>query len=381
MTPYQLHLPPLASQTASQLVHLLIYLRITFLLPAAERYVNSLQLRELAGSTSSPLPQLPLATPPRTQAAQESLLVRRELWSVIFFASVSAFKIVAMVWMLTRGMRWSDIRLWIIGGAAAGWWIGDAAQQLRAEVRRLRRQNRQDTGTPGVPAGRGGQAGADAVGPERAGVGAAHPTEPQAAHHPHPPRAGQPARPAATPPTLGKTLPWLIPSIQLQHDSRLLQVPLSATYGPMGELDQHLNAIYPQREGQMRQRARQIPPWYVRWVVLPVLLWIITLVPDWEAFRSRAIRKRERAMRVVVGELTAARRAERLAVGETLGPAEGEEEGEETVYPEGLTREARKYYERVMQRGEGIDWEEEREAQRAMGIQDEEEERARAWRW
>ena len=43
------------------------------------------------------------------------------------------------------------------------------------------------------------------------------------------------------------------------------------------------------------------------------------------------------------------------------------------VYPMGLNATAKRYYERVMDRGEGIDWEEEREAQRAMGIGEEEE--------
>ena len=43
------------------------------------------------------------------------------------------------------------------------------------------------------------------------------------------------------------------------------------------------------------------------------------------------------------------------------------------VYPLGLNAVAKRYYERMMDRGEGIDWEEEREAQRAMGIGEEEE--------
>jgi hypothetical protein len=66
----------------------------------------------------------------------------------------------------------------------------------------------------------------------------------------------------------------------------------------------------------------------------------------------------------------------RAAVGEaTAAAAQGdEEEGErENVYPEGLNDVAKRYYERVMARGEGVDWDEEREAQRAMGIPDEDE--------
>lgn len=68
-------------------------------------------------------------------------------------------------------------------------------------------------------------------------------------------------------------------------------------------------------------------------------------------------------MRVAVGEATA-----------DQGPDEAQGEGErENVYPEGLNAVAKRYYQRVMARGEGVDWEEEREAQRALGIPEEEE--------
>lgn len=68
-------------------------------------------------------------------------------------------------------------------------------------------------------------------------------------------------------------------------------------------------------------------------------------------------------MRVAVGEATA-----------DQGPDDVQGEGErENVYPEGLNAVAKRYYQRVMARGEGVDWEEEREAQRALGIPEEEE--------
>jgi hypothetical protein len=121
-------------------------------------------------------------------------------------------------------------------------------------------------------------------------------------------------------------------------------------------------------------------------LLLPVALWVITLVPEFEAIRARAIRRRERAMRVLVGELTAnspetavgevgadVDPAERLEAGEGEGGGEGAEPSQvpRHVFPQGLGVAAGKYYDRVMQRGEGIDWEEEREAQRALGVGDE----------
>ena len=74
-------------------------------------------------------------------------------------------------------------------------------------------------------------------------------------------------------------------------------------------------------------------------------------------------------MRVIVGELTSAAAA-------AAAPGQNEDANEENdarpnVYPDGLNPVAQRYYERVMARGDGIDWEEEREAQRAMGIPDE----------
>jgi hypothetical protein len=125
-------------------------------------------------------------------------------------------------------------------------------------------------------------------------------------------------------------------------------------------------------------------------------LWFITLIPEWESMRARAIRRRERAMRVVVGELTT-REKDRLAAAAADQRSSEEGSAEQTavvdgqsgpsasgadagvadpapVYPTGLNTVAKRYYERVLARGEGIDWEEEREAQRALGVGDEEPE-------
>ena len=96
------------------------------------------------------------------------------------------------------------------------------------------------------------------------------------------------------------------------------------------------------------------------------MLWIITLIPEWEAYRARAIRRRERAMRILVGELSV-----NADVPVVVGNAQ---QTSARVLPENLTPAAKAYYERVMERGEGIDWEEEREAQRALGVADEERE-------
>lgn len=89
-------------------------------------------------------------------------------------------------------------------------------------------------------------------------------------------------------------------------------------------------------------------------------------------------------MRVIVGEMNTSPPAPALDQSEGTA-VDNEIEGQGTtpqaeapvpaprVLPDGLGRVAKRYYERVMARGEGIDWEEEREAQRALGIADEEQ--------
>lgn len=79
-------------------------------------------------------------------------------------------------------------------------------------------------------------------------------------------------------------------------------------------------------------------------------------------------------MRVLVGELnTSPPGVGHVQEGGGEDAEVQAEQNVELVLPEGLNEVARKYYLRTMERGEGIDWEEEREAQRAMGIGREEE--------
>lgn len=80
-------------------------------------------------------------------------------------------------------------------------------------------------------------------------------------------------------------------------------------------------------------------------------------------------------MRILVGELSTPVPTDTTESGsgtDQPGPEVQENVSPELVLPEGLNEEAKKYYQRVMERGEGIDWEEEREAQRAMGVGEEE---------
>lgn len=59
------------------------------------------------------------------------------------------------------------------------------------------------------------------------------------------------------------------------------------------------------------------------------------------------------------------------------GAEQAPEMQREPELPAGLSRPARDYYLRVLSSGDTIDWNEEREAQRAMGVGEEQDERDR----
>lgn len=253
------------------------------------------------------------------------------LWNVLF----GAIKVGAMLWMLTRDMKWSDIKLWIIGGGLLGWWLGDALNQLRPNVL-------WNNGRPIQP--NGPNAGVNGAAPA-GGVAPGAPANNDA------PGAGADTHPPRQPPQTGTLVTRMIPLIHLDADSEQLLLA--------------------------RRRPLSQPFRLVTQMMLPVALWFITLIPEWEALRARAIRRRERAMRVWVGELTDAERPAAQNEGTVAGDVNPDEREDAPalppVLPAGLGLRAKKYYERVVARGEGIDWEEEREAQRAMGVADEDE--------
>jgi hypothetical protein len=349
-SPYQLHLPPFNLMTPSQLVHLLLYLRLTTILPPINVLYTMQNLARAipipTQTTTAPpvVPGMQGLPGPRIRQYGLRLQINAASLSHIFF---SALKVGAMLWMLTRDMKWDDYRLWIIGGGLLGWWLGDAMNQIR----------------PGLIWNNGAAPAAGAQGGLAPAVNLAQPGLNNNGNagfvRPGVDDAGAaPSQTARVPPHTGNVMNAVIPLVHLDTDAEQL----------------HLAA----------RRPASRPSSIVTQLFLPVVLWFITLIPEWETLRARAIRQRERAIRVWVGELTTARDAEERARqqaegGEaTIGAHEG---GTETaaalpVLPEGLSDKAKRYYLRVIERGDGIDWEEEREAQRAMGIADEDERQA-----
>lgn len=326
---YMLHLPPLSQMSTSHLAHLVLYLRLTSLIPLFSSVVEH-ESRATTPTSAVPTPTrtIPARPPPEQVRVLLRLRIPAISMSVLAHMGYSAIKIAGMLWMLTRGMPWGDVRFWVLAGAAGGWWIADGFNAWNRENPRRARPR------PGVQAEapvQGGNGGPQANGQLAAAVNG---------------RAGVagPARP----PTLASTTSF-IPLLHLRTDAAQLGHPTTDLRGTTTSTP-----------------TRRQPPWIQTQLLLPFCLWFITLIPEWENIRARVIRRRERAMRVAVGEATAAAAA---ADGDN---GDGDVE-RENVYPEGLNAVAKRYYQRVMVRGEGVDWEEEREAQRAMGIPDEDE--------
>jgi hypothetical protein len=324
--------------SGDHLAHLLLYLRITAFIPLM---VPIIEHESRMSGTALPTPTITRVI--RTvRPGDARVLLRLRIptipMPVLMHMGYSAIKIAGMLWMLTRGMKWDDMRFWVMAGAAAGWWVADGfGVWNRARPQVVVRPNPQAAGGAAGGAGGGEGAGVPAPGAQAQGVAGVF-----AARN----RARQ-ARAATFASTTAA-----VPLLHLASDSAQLGSP-SAT-------DSGRNRTTP---------VRNTPPWIQTQLLLPFLLWFITLIPEWENIRARAIRRRERAMRAVVAEATS-------ASDDTPEEGSGGEIGDAPrphVYPQGLNDVAKRYYERVVVRGEGVDWEEEREAQRAMGIPEEEE--------
>jgi hypothetical protein len=319
-TSYMLYLPPLPQLSSTNLSHFILYLRLTSLIPLFASVVE----HESLITTQPPSVPAPTRTvPARPPPEQVRVLLRLRIpsipMSVLAHMGYSAIKIAGMLWMLTRGMPWGDIRFWLMAGAAGGWWVADGFNAWNRERPRVPPTPRAAEG-----AGPGQEAAAQPNGQPAAGII-------------NRPGGARPDRP----PTLASTTAF-IPLLHLRTDAAQLGHPTTDVRGTTTSTP-----------------TRRQPSWIQTQFLLPFCLWFITLIPEWENIRARAIRRRERAMRVAVREATAS-------------AADGEGE-QENVYPEGLNAVAKRYYQRVMARGEGVDWEEEREAQRALGIPEEEE--------
>jgi hypothetical protein len=268
----------------------------------------------------------------------------------------SAVRLVVVLWMITRGVPWTDHRVWYLTGAALAYWLYEGYTHWSAEneARESRRRRAERA--------------AAAAGPDAAEADA--PLHAAAAAHAA--VAGIRIRPPGAPAAARRQSILLrIPYLHMDVDAEQLRVHLHFA-GP-GLRREEPDVV------ELRPEPRSHPTAVVRQLALGVALWAVTLIPAFEAMRAREIRSRERTMRAVVVALNPEESQEQNQ-SQNQEDENTEQESDappppprELVLPSGLSVQARKYYLRVASTTEAIDWEEEREAQRAMGIPDEEE--------
>lgn len=336
----------------TQLVHLLLYLRIIILIPHISAALTAAQTTErLPVPSSTTDPTVPLPPMPVRVAYRASIRLRVPNISLVLLTHQfwSGVRLVICMWMLTRNLAWNDGRLWLLAGMGLGWWVVDGynlwAAEQRVERLRIQRERRAEGGDEADEANVAAEAAADAplhaaAAARAAGVRLRQPRVP----------ANQTA--AASVLTLVRDRLQNVPLYHLDVDSRQLRLPVDTSPVPG-----------PPRIG--RPPATR-PGWWSTQLFLPFYLWFVTLIPAFEARRARVIRQRERTMRNVMSSLT--------PEGGQAADDAGEVATTEPVFPDGISPPARRYYARVARRGDAIDWEEERDAQRAMGIPDEEQE-------
>ncbi|KAL1411023.1 hypothetical protein Q8F55_001968 [Vanrija albida] len=377
---YNLNLPALDLLTPAQLTHLLAYLQITLLVP---RVLKAAQQSEPLETEPSPTPTrttvvnpapapaaapapAPAAPAPRVvQQGSVRLRVPRFSFALVQHFAWSALRLGAFVWMLTRHMAWQDKRLWGLVACATGWLLVDAYNRWIMEDReeRIRQQRRLRRAA--------GAGGVDGAGEGAPGGGVGHdlddPVEAAAAARAAGVRPRNPAQPQQVEEWSQYTALY-----HLDIDSRQLRLPSSAidvprtVAGPPGTAP----------PGPMLRRAPLTGPgWWTTRLLLPIYLWVVTLFPMLEIRRGRAIRRRERVMRQIVHQLTPVPSAEGNENGGELATSHVDTATQpvpgEPVFPDGISLAARRYYARVARSAESIDWDEEREAQRAMGVADE----------
>lgn len=290
--------------------------------------------------------------------------------------------------MLTPRMKWTDTRFWIIVFGAMGWWVGDVRRvQVREARARVRAREREEAERRAQdPAYAAMMAEQERVRATGTGQGDT-PQQQQGQRQ----RQEQEAIPDPPLPGQAPVLPPVQPGVQHRGaNAGARDHAAGGLFGTAGQNDnmpdavlKHLAHMHLAREsaylqitpsdpsnnaGPQHPRQQPRPSRLTTYLLLPIYLYFLTLIPALENLRAKAIRERERTIRVMVGELNLPDTGAEFAPNFEQAQAQGEGQGQgeaQTILPRGLDEIGERYYRRVLAKGEGIDWEEEREAQRA----------------
>lgn len=292
------------------------------------------------------------------------------MFGVVFKCIFAAVKVVFVFYMLSRGLKWDDTASLLLLGFAVGWWFWECGSILARERARRTEQLRQarnldraraeriarETGeNQEVPTPLPQMANAPAV---RRGVfpfGWLHALFGNHGLHRAARRNNAPAVDVSN---------W-----DLAHERRVLRL-----FYDTGNLPNNLTVD--DRHIPDNDRSLPLAPpmanWFFRHIALPVWLLIASTTPAFEFRRRAAIRRREEHMRLLVQKLTRDARTQQLMSSQATQSEAGttqppdDSRRQPNVLPRGLSDIARRYYQRVLARGEAVDWEEERAAQEEM---------------
>lgn len=333
--------------TLQQRISLASYTRYTNIIQRLTDYAKHLDLY-IAVATPSPVPTLttapipdmpPTLPPPQTTMRLAIRLIPR-------FVSV-AIKVEIALWMITRGLPYTDWRYLAFMFAGLFWWMWECTGMLRAEQRREAQR-------------RGGALPGQQIAPGNA--------ENNVVRGPGPGGLPDPGR-RTTAASRQRRGPNQIPLFGLAYERRCLRLfyhdPSSRR--PVTSATDHR---IPQSERNLPLAPRE-PGFLWKYLVMPLFLLVLSLWPDGDNARRAAIREREVHMRLLSQKLTEA--AQQVGTNETdtsatISPdtnsgASTDATAPTPVIPKNLGRQAEQYWKRVLSRGETIDWDEERAAQ------------------
>lgn len=309
--------------------------------------------------------------PPLRTGLTIRIRLTTDLLNVITNCLFAAIKVSIVFWMLTRGLHWKDTESLAIMAVGLCWWIWECGSILARERTRLANQLRQAQNLEWARAERlareNGQVPPPPPPPVNAQVAGANDRNPIARFLGRMQRQPGGVHPARQP----LTGPRDVVSFDLAHERRVLRLFYDSGNLPTNLTvdDRHI----PDNDRSL-PLAPPVPSVFYRYIVLPTSLLLGSAFPILEQRRRAAIRRREEHMRLLVEKLTRDARTQQFMAAQANGENVAADAPQndfaplpEHVLPRGLSEIARRYYARVLARGEVIDWEEERAAQQAMG--------------
>ncbi|KAJ9115040.1 hypothetical protein QFC22_005368 [Naganishia vaughanmartiniae] len=387
--PFKLVLPQLDELSKDQRTALALHARHTRIIDALRAYLKGLEVfipppsPIVAAHHPAPTPTIapPLpAIPTHLRLRTIARLLPRFIGAAI--------KVEIGLWMITRSLPSSDWRYWMFVAGAVGWLVWECHGMYSAERGRMRVAREREV----RERERQARAAAEAIG--REGVVQHVPGVPMPADQANLQQRQRPAMPRHRTRNNNSNRPNPLPLVGLAYERRLLRLfylPPSQT-----PINNQTDRRIPSTDLNL-PLAPPDPSLLWTYLVIPVYMLLLSLWPDGDTARKRAIRERETHMRLLSLKLTEAAEADARARASAATkeeengsppsslsalPTTNNDKSQSTqpgpepqptptptrtaataIIPRNLSSQSERYWRRVLARGETIDWDEERAAQ------------------